>query len=456
MAKRYRPRRTPMLSAGVTLALALAACSGGGEPEAPDAAGPSPTAPCAAYAAYGTFEGAELTVIGGIRDLDADTLAGSFEEFAECTGVDVEYEGTGEFEAQLRSLVKEGTPPDIAFLPQPGLLQRFAASGDLKQASPETKQNAEQNWNPEWIEYGSHDGVFYAPPLGANVKSFVWYSPKMFAEAGIEIPHTLGDLKAASDKIAKSGKGKPWCAGIESQDATGWPATDWVEDFMLRTAGPETYDRWLNHEIPFDDPAVKEATDAVGAFLKNPKYVNGGFGGVSSIASTSFQLAGLPILDGECWMHRQASFYAANWPEGTRIGEDGDVFAFYLPAKDAEGLRPVLGAGEFIGAFSDEPHVMAFHRYLSSKEYIRKRAALQPGSWVTAAEGLDPNIYQNPVDRLSYETLQDPQAVFRFDASDLMPAAVGTKSFWRGMTAWINGAETDEVLGDIERSWPKS
>ena len=168
------------------------------------------------------------------------------------------------------------------------------------------------------------------------MKSFVWYSPTAFEEKGYEIPKTWDDLLALSDKIAADDPdGKPWCAGIESGDATGWPATDWVEDVMLRTAGPEVYDKWVAHEIPFNDPAVATALAEVGKILKNDKYVNGGQGDVKTIASTSFQDAGLPLLDnGGCYLHRQASFYAANFPEGTKVAEDGDVWAFYLPAKD--------------------------------------------------------------------------------------------------------------------------
>ena len=104
---------------------------------------------------------------------------------------------------------------------------------------------------------------------------------------------------------------------------------------MLRTAGAETYDKWVNHEIPFNDPAVATALAEVGKILKNHKFVNGGYGDVKTIASTSFQDAGQPVLDGTCYMHRQASFYAANWPEGTEVGRGGEVWAFYLPSIDA-------------------------------------------------------------------------------------------------------------------------
>ncbi len=279
-----------------------------------------------------------------------------------------------EFEAQLVVRIQSGNPPDIAYIPQPGLLSTIVRDSDaVVEPSAETAANVDQYFGEDWKTYGTVDGTFYAPPLGANVKSFVWYSPQAFAEAGYEVPETWDDMIALSDEIADAG-GKPWCAGIGSGDATGWPATDWIEDVMLRTAGPEVYDQWVNHEIPFNDPAVAEALATVGDILKNDAYVNGGLGDVTSIAATEFSDAGLPILDGTCWMHRQASFYQANWPEGTDISEDGQVFAFYLPPIDEAQGRPLLGGGEFVAAFADRPEVLAFQQYLSSPEWANAKA----------------------------------------------------------------------------------
>src|SRR6187401_1623755 len=129
----------------------------------------------------------------------------------------------------------------------------------------------------------------------------------MFADNGWEIPQTWDDMLALSDTIAATGI-KPWCAGIESGDATGWPATDWLEDVMLRTAGPDVYDQWVNHEIPFNDPQVLEALETVGGILKNPDYVNGGLGDVQSIATVAWNEAANPIPDQQCFLHRAANF----------------------------------------------------------------------------------------------------------------------------------------------------
>jgi alpha-glucoside transport system substrate-binding protein len=446
-----KTRGRALLACGLGLSLILTACGGDEDEPGGDAKGAD--VDCAAFEEYGDLSGKTVSVYTSIITPEDKPHIDSYKPFEDCTGAKVEYEGSKEFEAQLPIRIEAGNPPDIAYLPQPGSLRTLVEQfPDAFVAAPEAvNANIDENFDPAWKEYGSVDGTFYAAPLGSNVKSFVWYSPAMFEENGWEIPTTLDELMTLSDTIAETGI-KPWCAGIGSGDATGWPVTDWLEDFMLRTAGPEVYDQWLAHEIPFDDPQVTEALDAVGEILKNEDYVNGGLGNVQTIASTTFQEGGIPILRGECAMHRQASFYGSNFAEaGAEIGEDGDVFAFYLPAESADE-KPVLVAGEFTAAFSDRPEVQAFLAYLSSAEWANAKAALSTG-WVSANKNADPENFKNPIDRLSVEIIQDPNAVTRFDASDLMPGAVNTE-FWRQMTDWITGKDTGAALSAIDASWP--
>ncbi|MEU3169109.1 ABC transporter substrate-binding protein [Streptosporangium sp. NPDC006930] len=446
-----RSRRTALAAGTIGLALVVTAC-GSADPT-PSAGGDAGTSPeCAAFSQYGKHEGKTVSIYSPIRDVEADRFEKAWKPFADCVGMKITYEGTGEFEVQVQVRSDGGNPPDIAFFPQPALLERFAKAGKLKPASKEIKELTAEGWSEDWAKYATVDGVFYGAPLGASVKSFVWYSPKMFTEKGWAVPKTWDELMTLTNTIADSGV-KPWCAGIESGDATGWPATDWIEDLMLREAGPEGYDDWVSHKTPFNDPKVTAAVDKVGAILKNEKFVNGGYGPVKSIASTAFQEGGVPITEGKCALHRQASFYANFWPEGTKVAEDGDVFAFYLPGNDP-AKKPVLGAGEFVVAFTDRPEVQAVQAYLASAEFPAARMKL--ATYVTARKGVDPANAQNPIDKLSMEMLQDPSTVFRFDGSDLMPAAVGAGTFWKGMTDWINGKDTKTVLDYIEASWPKS
>ena len=457
MRSRKTRRGMAVAATLVSAGLVLAACGGSDDEGSGEASGNSPgegKAECEQLTQFGDLTGKEVSVYTSIVAPEDKPHIDSWKVFEDCTGADVTYEGSKEFETQLQVRVQSGNPPDIAYVPQPGLLQTLVETGKVVEAPDTVSANVDKWFGEDWRSYGSVDGKLYAAPLGANVKSFVWYSPKMFADNGWEIPTTWDDMLALSDTIAATGV-KPWCAGIESGEATGWPATDWLEDVLLRSVGPDVYDQWVAHEIPFNDPAVVESLDNVGAILKNDKYVNGGIGDVSSIATTAFQDGGLPILDGKCALHRQASFYAANWPEGTDVSENGDVFAFYLPAMGEEFGNPVLGGGEFVAAFSDAIEVQAFQTYLSSDQWANEKAKATPnGGWVSANTGLDIANLVSPVDKLSGEILQNPDAVFRFDGSDMMPGEVGSGSFWKEMTNWITGESTQDALDKIESSWP--
>jgi len=409
------------------------------------------SAECAPFKDYQGHSGKKVTAYSSIRDTEADKLDQSWKLFEECTGIDIKHEGSGEFEAQIQVRSDGGNAPDLAFFPQPGLLQRFAAAGKLKQSAAPTKAMAEKNFSKDWLGYGTVNGTLYAAPLGANVKSFVWYSPGLFKDKGWTVPTSWDDLIALSDKVAAGGGGiTPWCVGLESQDATGWPATDWMEDVILRAYGPDVYDQWVTHKIPFNDPRIVDAANKVGSIIKNPKYV----GDPKREVTTSFQEGGLPVAQKKCAMHRQASFYANQWAQGTKVGENDDVFAFYFPAIDPSKGKPVLGGGEFVAAFSDRPEVQAVQTYLASAEWATSRAKL--GSWVSANKGVEISSFASPIDSLSVKLLQDPSTVFRFDGSDLMPGSVGAGTFWKEMINWVNGKDTKAALDAIEASWPKS
>lgn len=448
-----RHRRWLIPAAGAAaVGLALTGCTG--DIENQDAA----DVDCADYEQYGTFEDADVTIGGTILDLEADRLVESWSDFETCTGISIDYQGTSEFEAQIAVLAEGGNAPDIGIVPQPGLLQRLAAGGWLIPASEAVEANVDEFWSEDWKTYGTVDGTFYAAPLMASIKGYIWYSPTEFEEAGYEIPKTLDELQTLSETIASEGEHKPWCVGFESGDATGWPGTDWIEDYMLRLHGADVYDQWVTHGIPFNDPQVAEAFDAAGAILKSEDMVNGGIGNVSTIVTEAFQTAGLPILDGECSLHHQASFYETFWnPEGgdeVTVASDGDIFGFLMPPVNADDPLSVTGGGEFPVAFRDAEEVEAVRAYLSSDTWANNRVSL--GGVISANTGVDPENASSELLVQSIEILQDPETTFRFDGSDLMPGAVGADSFWKGMVAWTTGQDTAQVLDTIEASWPAS
>ena len=443
------PTRHAMVAAASGLALLASGCgylsgeggSGGGTDTA--------DVDCSPYAEWEDI-GGTVDIYSSIRDEEAERMDRSWADFAACTGITIEHEGSGEFEAQLPIRLDGGNAPDLALIPQPGLLQRVVEDGHALPVSDGVRENVEAGWGEDWQGYASVDGELYGSPYGANMKSMVWYSPTYFADNGHEVPTTWDEMVELSDTIAEDGT-KPWCVGFESGDATGWPGTDWIENALLRTSGTDVYHDWISHDIAFDSPEVEEAFDLADGIIRNEDYVNGTFGGTDSIAVTSFQEAGLPLLDGGCAMYLMGSFYGAQFEEDVEIAEDGDVYGFVLPPVEEDGVVPIMGGGEFAVPFADRPEVAAVHEYLSTAMYADSRAS--EGAWVSAHQDLDPANLADPTDQFAAEALNNPDTVFHFDGSDAMPSSIGTNVFWGGMVDWVTGSSTGEVLEGIESAW---
>ncbi len=430
-------RFTASIAFAAIAGLTLAGCSGGPGSTTSDA---------------GAKGDGVVTVYGTIADTEAKLLEKSWADWEKKNNIDIQYESSKEFEAQIAIRAQGGNAPDLAIFPQPGLMADLASRDFLKPAPKAVEDNVDKNWSKDWKAYGTVGDTFYGAPLMASVKGFIWYSPKKFKEWGVEVPKTWDELLAVTKTIQEKSGTAPWCAGFGSGDATGWPGTDWVEDLVLREAGPETYDKWVKNEIPFTDPAIKTAFDSLGQILLNPAYVNATFGDVRSINTTAFGDVATPIANGTCALTHQASFFDGFITDaGGKVGPDGDVWAFITPAAKAGG-QAVTGGGEIVGAFSDDADTQKVQAYLSSADWANSRVSL--GGVISANKGLDPANAKSPILQEAIKILQDPKTTFRFDASDLMPGSVGAGTFWKGMVNWVNGTPTDEVLTSIEGGWP--
>jgi alpha-glucoside transport system substrate-binding protein len=402
---------------------------------------------------FGDLTGKTVNVYTVIVAPEDKPYVEAYKPFTDCTGATVNYEGSKEFEAQIVVRVQSGNPPDVAMFPQPGLLSQIVnATGAVKPLPDSVKTLSQQYFPADWLKYGTVNDIAFGIPNNADFKSLVWYSPKTFKEKGYTVPTTWAELSALTEKIAATGE-KPWCIGIKSGEATGWQITDWLEEYVLRLAGPEVYDQWVSHEVKFSDPQVADALKQVGDLIKNPKYVNAGLGDVNTIASTEFNDVAPLILNGKCTLSRQAANFDSNY-QNVKIGPDGDIDAFYFPPIKTDFGQVVLGGGTFYAAFADRPEVQAFMYYITTPEYANTRA--KAGSWISANKGLEPSSVPSPVQRTALEVLQNPETVFRFDASDLMPASVGSDAEWKQFTAWITGQDDATTLANIDSAWPTS
>jgi alpha-glucoside transport system substrate-binding protein len=279
------------------------------------------------------------------------------------------------------------------------------------------------------------------------VKSLVWYIPENFEDAGYEVPETMEELKALTEQIAADGE-TPWCIGLGSGGATGWPATDWVEDMMLRTQPPSVYDQWVSNEIPFTDPAVVGAIEEFGWFARNDDFVAGGADAVSTVDFRDSP-KGLFSSPPQCYMHHQASFIPAFFPEGTEVGTDVDFF--YMPAYEGKDLgTPVLGAGTLWAITDDSPGAQALIEFLKSP--IAHEIWMAQKGFLTPHKGVNTALFSDPTLKKMNDVLLGA-TTFRFDASDLMPGGVGAGSFWTGMVDYSGGKPAEEVADAIQQSW---
>ncbi|ALJ21294.1 ABC transporter substrate-binding protein [Microbacterium sp. No. 7] len=431
--------------------LVLTACSGG-----PGSGGT--TGNGGSGSTGGGDEKAVVTIYGTIADTEAELLEQSWADWEEENNIDIQYESSKEFEAQIAVRAQGGNAPDLAIFPQPGLMADMATRGFLKEAPDAVKSNVESGWTEDWAAYGTVDGTLYGAPLMASVKGWIWYSPSFFTEKGYEVPTDWQGLLDLTAKIQADTGNPPWCIGFGSDAATGWPGTDWIEDLVLRQSGPEVYDQWVANEVPFTDPKIQSAFDEFDKIARNPQYVNAGFGDVKSIVTTPFGDAAQALVDGTCALHHQASFFDGFIADaGGDVAEDGDIWAFLMPPYEAGGSSDgavVTGGGEIVAAFSDSEATQKVQEYLSSPEWANSRVEL--GGVISANKGLDPANASSNILKAAIEILQADTTTFRFDASDLMPSAVGAGTFWKGMVDWVNGTDTASVLQQIEGGWPSS
>ncbi len=398
----------------------------------------------------------QVTVFGPWLGPDQELVETVLADFAAKSGHDVRYVGSDSFEQQIVIDAEAGSAPNVAVFPQPGLAADMAKRGFLAPLKDGTADWVRENYaaGQSWVDLGTYANADGADELfgffyKVDVKSLVWYSPENFEDAGYEIPGSMEDLKALTDQIVADG-GTPWCIGLGSGGATGWPATDWVEDLMLRTQAPDVYDAWVSNEMPFDAPEVVAAIEEFGAFARNDAYVAGGAG---AVASTDFRDSpkGLFSSPPQCYMHRQASFIPAFFPEGTSVGEDADFF--YFPSYAGKDLgNPVLGAGT-LWAITNESD--AAHDLMA---YLQDPAAheiwMAKGGFLTPHKGVDASKFSDAPTAKMNEILLGA-TTFRFDGSDLMPGAVGAGSFWTGMVDYAGGKDAGEVAAGIQASWPK-
>ncbi|WP_226984143.1 ABC transporter substrate-binding protein [Halothermothrix orenii] len=400
-----------------------------------------------AFTGVSVADNGSLTVMAQWGGQELDAFMKVIERFEEKTGIDVKYESTRDTSTVLVTRIQAGNPPEVCVIPDLGLIKDLGQEGSLVDLNKVLDMDRiKEEYNDVWLDLTTVDGHMYGLVMTADIKSLIWYNPKAFKARGYEVPGTLDELMSLTERMARKGD-IPWAVGLESGPASGWPGTDWIEDLVLRLAGPEVFDKWINHEIPWTDPRIKEAFEYFGKIVKNSKYV---WGGPTSVLMTNFGDAVAPLYTEppQAFMHKQASFITSFILEHNPdlvAGEDYDFFPF-PPAEKGEGV-PVLGAADMVSMLKDTPEARKFVDFLSTPE--AQTIFIKELGKIGVNKTIDLAVYPDKITRKMARTLLNA-SVFRFDGSNSMPAAVGSGAFNPGILDYVRGKDLDDVLKSIE------
>jgi alpha-glucoside transport system substrate-binding protein len=462
-------RWSRLLALLTMLALVIAACGGGGG----DGEGATTTdGDTEGTAGEGEQVGADFDLFGAPTGTEGEALQGFIDLYNETTGSSVAFSGSTDFENELRIAVEGGNPPQVAVTPQPASICSFADEGGLVSLEDMGFDIAqmEADHSEFWMNLGlCEDGNHYGIPWFPNFKSVVFYHEPTFEENGYEVPETYDDLVALSEQMVSDGL-TPWCFGYEAGGATGWAGTDWIEDIFVRMHGADAYTDWYTHEIPFNDPMVVEAFDALSEILHGEGFV---LGGAENVPSIVVEESPGPLFSEPpgCVMLKQGSFASNFFPDTPDFeeGEDEEISVFAFPTID--GNTGAMGGGDTIIVFESAPETVQAIQDWISPDWLCALASetgggVSPygGHGVPGIERLPGNAQADPACLESESGQVFAEAIttalgegtFVFDASDLMPPQVGQETFWQAMIDHAGGASSQELVDTVEASWPSS
>lgn len=339
------------------------------------------------------------------------------DEFKKRTGAKVNFVPTGNNTSTfLGTKIQGGKPPDVAFLPQVGVLHQFADKGWLKPLGADAQAQLEKNFSKGWADLGAWKGKQYGVYAKAANKSLVWYNTKAFDAAGIsQTPKTWKDFLTTAQTLSDAGS-----PAVSIGGADGWTLTDWFENVYLSQAGPEKYDQLAAHKIKWTDPSVKEALTTLAQLWGKNDLIAGGTKGA---LNTEFPKSVTQTFSGStpAAMVFEGDFVAANINADTKakLGTDAKVFPF--PAVGSES--PVVSGGDVAVALKDGKGAQALLTFLASTDAAEIWAA--QGGILSPNKEMDQSAYKDAITRQIAKALISAGDNFRFDMSDQAPAAFG-------------------------------
>jgi alpha-glucoside transport system substrate-binding protein len=409
---------------------------------------PTPTATTSPTPTATSIGTVEVMATWGGEELDSfNAMIAPWEQ---ATGGKVNYTGTKDLTAILTTRIQAGNPPDVAILPNPGLMTEFAKAGNLIALSDfldMTTINAD--YAKGWVDLGTVDGKLYTIFIKAADKGTVWYDPKTFTANGWTVPTTWDEMIALSNQIVADQKvpPAPWSVAIESAQATGWPATDWMAEILLRKYGGDVYDGLVNHTIAWTDPRIKDVWEMFGTIVLTPGYVPGG---ATAVLATGYQdgtylpFETPPQAAMDYLGDFTAGFISTQFPDLV-AGEDYSFFPF--PTIDAQYAGGVTGGADLICVFKDTPAIRSFVEYMAGAD--AQTIWVKRGGFTSVNNKVNLSDYPDVITRAAAQQLTQA-TLFRFGAGDSMPSAVQT-AWWAGVVSYLQDPSSlDSVLANID------
>ncbi|NDJ76053.1 MAG: carbohydrate ABC transporter substrate-binding protein [Chloroflexi bacterium] len=385
-------------------------------------------------------EGSEVSILAVWTGEEENKFVTALAPFVDACDITINYEGTREFTTVLDTRIQGDAAPDVAVMPNPGALTTYIDNLVALDSLGVTTDN----YAASWVNIGTVNDMWVGVPIKTDIKSLVWYSPVRWDNQGYPVPADWEEMILVMDLMVEDGVAAPLAMGFESGGATGWTATDFTQDILLRTQGGEFVAGLASGATAWNDPAVVEAW---GLYANWAEMYSAG--GAEGAISTSFSDAILqPFGDPpEAWAVKQSGFAGTAVIQSTYpdyvYGED---FAFFvLPTADGEPV-PMQVGGDFLAAFNDTDAVRALLAYLTSAAGANAWAAA--GFDLTPNSAVDVSNYTDPISADKAAALLEAPDV-SFDVGDLMPGGLGQVEF-DSITAVVGGADAAETLGEME------
>lgn len=394
-----------------------------------------------------------VTILGAYGGEEKTNFEAALKPFEEESGIDIQYQEDPDFTTVIKTKVAAGDTPDIGFFPQPGGLLELADQGYIQPIDTFLDYDAiDKSLVPGLLESVRSNGRVYGAPMRLANKSIVWYPKKAWDAAGYQVPKTLDELFALADEIKADGI-SPWCMAWGADAATGWVGTDWIEQLVLTVAGPDVYNQWTSHEIPFDDDKIIEAFDTFGDIVQADGQV---FGGAQTVSSTAVANAMVPAFrkPAQCMLERQGSFEISFLPAEIQDNLDEEIGVFpFPPAAASDEAPPILGGADLAALFNgNDDEAVEVMKFLTSDSFGAEWA--QAGGWLSPHKSFDTANYPDQTTKDIAQQATESSGVV-FDGSDVMPKEVGSGTFWTEMVKFLRGQSSQDTAAAIEASWPE-